>query len=116
MIKVSLKLEKVAKVAHDRGYHVIARRLFRASVLLAATDTIKLIDDGLEEDIESGNYPFDEEESSSEDDDQEVEEAEDDDSSASFTGFPVGALPHKERRKGPHPKDVGVAKPDWWNP
>lgn len=45
--------------------------------------------------------------------DQEEAEAED---VEGFTGFPMGALPQKERQKGPHPKDVSLGKPDWWNP
>ena len=28
--------------------------------------------------------------------------------------FPSGALPHKERREGPHPKDVTPGKAEWW--
>jgi hypothetical protein len=47
--------------------------------------------------------------------DADLDEVEDDDTEA-FTGFPMGALPQKERLKGPHPKDVSLGKPDWWNP
>lgn len=105
---VSEKLADVAALALEAGQPALFKRLIHASVLLAKHDTNEELQEGIQEDREKNDDLY-------EPDEDEDEEDEDEDFEA-FVGLPVGALPYKERRRGPHPKDVGVAKPDWWNP
>ena len=43
----------------------------------------------------------------------EAEEKEGD-ISGLLNSFPVGALPQKERRQGPDPKDISIGTPEFW--
>lgn len=108
-MNTSEKLADVAALVLEAGQPVLFKRLIHASVALAKHDTDEELREGIEEDAEENEelYTSDDLEDEDEDDDKDV---------VGFVGLPVGALPHKERRRGPHPKDIGVAKPDWWNP
>ena len=99
-MKVSERLSDVAALVLEQGQPALFKRLIRASIFVGKHDSDRELAEGLEEHEEE---PIPEEEI----DDEDVE---------GFAGFPAGALPYKERRRGPHPKDVGIAKPDWWNP
>lgn len=103
-MNVVTRLSAVAAQALKRGQPSLFKRLIRASAVLAKHDTDEELADGIEED-HGGVHVED-----------SPEEDEDEDTEALFRGFPAGALPIKERRRGPHPKDVAVGKPDWWNP
>ena len=73
------------------------------------TDTDKQIEEAIEEErsdeppIETIDVSYD-----------EKDEEEPEDTEGGY--FPAGALPQKERRKGPRPQDVKPGRPDWWNP
>lgn len=117
---LSIKLSKIASLSLRRGQPSLFKRLTSLSMLLARSDrkdTDKLLSDSLLEErkdeppievVDADNDGELEPPTSSTED-----EADDDDVEAYF---PMGALPYKERRKGPHPKDVKPGKPDWWNP
>lgn len=105
-MNISEKLADVAALVLEAGQPTLFKRLIHASVALAKAkhDTDEELREGIEEDSEEHEELYVDD---FEDEDEDVE---------GFVGLPVGALPHKERRRGPHPKDVGLAKPDWWNP
>lgn len=77
------------------------------------TDTDQLLDQSLQEERKD-EPPIEVVDVDSEDEGEDSSSEEEPKDKEGF--FPVSALPIKERRKGPNPKDVGVAKPDWWNP
>jgi len=115
----SEKLFRIASVVLHRGHPTLFKRLVHLAEHVARsdrTDTDGLLDNALQEEredeppIEVVDSDGDGELEAPESDDEEDEDVE------AFAGFPMGALPQKERRKGPHPKDVSVGKPDWWNP
>lgn len=115
---VSLRLLKLARLVLDRGQPSLFKRLSLLSSRVARSDrtnTDLLLHEGLQEedssDIEEDDTVEDFENLEESDD----EESDDDEDVEAFSPFP-SALPQKERRQGPHPKDVSVAKPDWWNP
>lgn len=105
-------------MALDRGHPLLFKRLTLLSEHIARsdrTDTDLLLDEGLQE--ERSDEPPAEVVDADEDGEESLPESEEDDEDVeAFSGFPMGALPQKERRQGPHPKDVSVGKPDWWNP
>ena len=107
-MNVSERLKDIAALALEAGQPRLFKRLIHASVFAAEHDTDKELADALEQEEDA----VDDEVVDEVVDDEVV----DDEDVEAFAGFPSGALPHKERRRGPHPKDVGVAKPDWWNP
>lgn len=124
MSDLSKKLSKIAALSLERGQPSLFKRLSSLSILVARsdrTDTDKMLSDSLSQ--ERGDEPPIEvvdadgdgelEVDDDDDDDDDDEDAEDSDKEAYF---PMSALPQKERRKGPHPKDVKPARPDWWNP
>lgn len=104
---VTHQLEKIAALVLERGQPLIFKRLLRASIVLGKHDTNKELAEGIDRVRDEDFEPDDD---AVEDDLLEEDEAEDKEAY-----FPMGALPVKERRRGPHPKDVGVARPDWWN-
>lgn len=123
MTLLSEKLFRAASAALDRGQPGLFKRLSFVAEHIARSDrtnTDALLDDALQN--ERADEPPVEVVDSDDDgekeppgDDEDLDKEEDEDTEA-FAGFPMGALPQKERRKGPHPKDVSVGKPDWWNP
>lgn len=121
MIPPTEKLLHVASAALDRGHPGLFKRLSYVAEHLARsdrTDTDELLDDALQD--ERADEPpvevVDSDEDGLEEPPEDDLDNEDDTDVEAFAGFPMGALPQKERRKGPHPKDVSVGKPDWWNP
>ncbi|RLB61642.1 MAG: hypothetical protein DRH08_13610 [Deltaproteobacteria bacterium] len=106
-MKVSEKLADIAALSLEAGCPVIFKRLIRASIMMADHDTDGELSRGIDE---AEDREEDEEIGPDSEDNDEDEDVE------GFAGFPMGALPYKERRRGPHHKDVGVGKPDWWNP
>lgn len=114
MSQLAAKLFRIASVALDRGQPSLFKRIVFLGEHIARsdrTDTDGLLDNAIQ-DERADEPPI---EIVDADDDGERDLSEDDDVEA-FSGFPMGALPQKERRKGPHPKDVSIGKPDWWNP
>jgi len=87
------------------------KRIVAVSSLVAETNTDKMIEDAIEE--ERSDEPpieiIDADEDGSETPPEEDEDVE------GFVGMPMGALPYKERRKGPRPQDVKPGRPDWWS-
>jgi len=121
------KLLRVAALVLDRGHPTLFKRLSLLGEHIARsdrTDTDELLDEGLQDErsdeppteVVDGDGDGDEDAPDSDDEDDEDHDEEEDDDVEGFSGFPMGALPQKERRQGPHPKDVSVGKPDWWNP
>lgn len=110
-MKISDRLDDIAALVLEQGQPELFKRLIRASVIVSKHNSDRELADGIEHD-------HSEDELTEVEDSEEVDddEADDDDVEGAFLGFPAGALPHKERRRGPHEKDVGVGKPDWWNP
>lgn len=113
---LSRKLEIAARHSLDRGHPSLFKRIASLSNLLLArsdrTDTDKMLEESLSK--ERSDEDFDEDDDDfDEDDDFDDSESDDTDVEAYF---PMSALPQKERRKGPHPKDVKPGRPDWWNP
>jgi hypothetical protein len=112
-VDLARRLIRAAAFQLKAGNAAASARLFSIGrEMLAAdkTDTAKILEDGLDRE----KSPDIEDEDDDEDDDEPDDE--DDDVEGSFHGMPVGALPVKERRKGPRKQDIGIAKPDWWNP
>lgn len=101
---------KLGNAAASRCLFGIGRELLAAD----KTDTAKILEDGLDKEK---TVVLDDDHEDHDDDlsDDDVSD-DDDDVEGSFRGMPVGALPVKERRKGPRKQDIGIAKPDWWNP
>jgi hypothetical protein len=115
------KLFRVASVALDRGQPSLFKRLAQVGEHIARsdrTDTDGLLDEALQD--ERADEPpvevVDADDDGKTEPPGDDEDRDEDEDVEGFAGFPMGALPQKERRKGPHPKDVGVARPDWWNP
>lgn len=110
--RLAQRLRAIASSAFDVGAFSAFKRLERLAVVMAETDTDKQLDSGLSSELSKGDEPHDAPE------DGEVADSadDDDDTEAGFEGFPAGALPYKERKRGPHTKDVKPGKPDWWNP
>jgi hypothetical protein len=112
-IVLARRLIRAAAFQLKAGNAPASARLFSlGKELLAAdkTDTAKLLEDGLDKEKSQ-----DDADDGDDEDDDDVGE-DDDDVEGAFHGMPVGALPVKERRKGPRKQDIGIAKPDWWNP
>lgn len=106
------RLRLIASSAFDAGQFSVFKRLERLAATLAETDTDKQLDSGLSSELSEGDEPHD----APEDGEIADSDDDDDDKEAGFEGFPAGALPYRERKRGPHPKDVKPGKPDWWNP
>ena len=87
------------------------KRLVAVSTLVGETNTDKLIEDAIEH--ERADEPPIEVIDADDDGEAAMEDAEDEDTEA-FSGFPMGALPYKERKQGPRPQDVKPGRPDWW--
>lgn len=105
-MNTSDRLADIAAMVLEAGQPALFKRLIHASVVLSKHDTNKELDDGIQDDREDNDELYAD----------DAEDVDDDEDTEAFVGLPVGAIGHKERRRGPHPKDVGIAKPDWWNP
>ena len=104
---LSTSLIRVAVSVLKRGDYALGVKVLK---MAAKFDTDSQLIEGIEEEEESGDFPLSDEEV------EETEDAGEDPGEDTEGNFPLGALPHKERKRGPHPKDVGIAKEDWWNP
>lgn len=113
---LELRLLKIASTLLRRSEPDtnLFKKIVAASLLVSETNTDKLIEDAvLDEREDEPPIEIIDADDNGETVMSDAEDAEDEDVEG-FTGFPMGALPQKERRQGPRPQDVKPGRPDWW--
>lgn len=110
---LNIRLLKIASTLLRRSEPntLLFKKIVAAATLLGETNTDKQIEDAVLDERE--DEPPIEVIDADDDGETNMSDSEDDDIEG-FTGFPMGALPQKERRQGPRPQDVKPGRPDWW--